>query len=388
MSSAAVSAGGPEGGTVPGPEFARSLTDWYRACARDLPWRRTKDAYRIWVSEIMLQQTRVETVIPYYLRFIRELPGLKELAACPEDALLKLWEGLGYYSRVRNMQKAAAQLAARGEGSLPSSFEELLKLPGIGPYTAGAVASIAFGEAVPAVDGNVMRVCARVLADRENILDAGMQRRVREMLTRVIPAEEPGLFNQAMMELGAMICRSGPAPSCGECPVRFCCRAAAEGLTAQIPVRIKKTDRRMQERTILAVTDRQFCLLRKRPGRGLLAGLYELPGLEGHVSPGEALSYLGELGLTPLRIQPLPPAKHVFSHIEWQMTGYLVHVEDLCSPGLREPFLAADPAQAEKAAIPSAFGAYIPYLKITADRPEAGKMENGNENTDSGNTLL
>ena len=357
------------------------LCQWYREVRRDLPWRRTKDPYCIWVSEIMLQQTRVEAVKPYYARFISALPDVRALAACPEDTLLKLWEGLGYYSRVRNMQKAAVMILKEYGGVFPQDEKLLLGLPGIGPYTAGAIASIAFGRAVPAVDGNVLRVISRLVESSDDILLDPTKKRITALLEAVIGETDPGIFNQALMELGALICLPGDGCRCGLCPLQKLCRCREHGTTDRIPVRNVKTKRKMEHRTILVIRDGIHAALRRRPAKGLLAGLYELPGLEGERSQEEVLSYVRDLHLEPVRIEKLPDAKHVFSHVTWIMSGYMVLVEQLPEKG--ESGLIVFETEKEKTgyAIPSAFEAYTKYLKIKTGRGallgESGPMEAG-----------
>ena len=342
-------------------EAAGGLLLWYNENARDLPWRRTKDPYRIWVSEIMLQQTRVETVIPYYERFLSQLKDVDALARAEDDLLLKLWEGLGYYSRVRNMRRAARCIVE--EGRFPDTCEELLKLPGIGPYTAAAVSSIAFGRAVPAVDGNVCRVAARLFAYGKDIRSAAAQKEIRSILESFIPGDEPGRFNQAMMEIGAMVCIPRGEPRCTACPLCAYCRAYKEGSTGLFPVRSKGPARRVEDKTVLAVTDGVNILLDRRPQSGLLAGLYELPSLEGKAGDKRIKAYFESLGLKTREIRHLPDAVHIFSHIEWHMRGRWVLTEDLTPLSGQEPFLVAPAEEAfGRAAVPGAFGAYIPYL--------------------------
>jgi len=230
------------------------LTDWYRVNARDLPWRRTRDAYAVWISEIMLQQTRVAAVIPYYERFISELPDVNALAAAEDDRLHKLWEGLGYYSRAGNLKRAAQQVVSRFGGRMPCTYEELLTLPGIGDYTAGAVASIAFGQAVPAVDGNVLRVYARLFALGREVRDPALKKEVRAALAPLIPKDAPDVFNAALMELGAVICLPNGAPKCELCPVRMCCEAYRQGRTAELPVLSARKARRIERKTGFALS--------------------------------------------------------------------------------------------------------------------------------------
>lgn len=344
-------------------EIVRPLISWYRQNKRILPWRDQKNAYYTWVSEIMLQQTRVEAVKPYFLRFIGELPDVKALAECPEEKLMKLWEGLGYYNRVRNMQSAAQVVVAEYGGVLPVSYDELLALKGIGSYTAGAIASIAYDIPVPAVDGNVLRVFSRIAEDRQDIMKQSVRRQVEEKLLGIMPKEAPGDFNQALMELGAVVCvPNGPA-RCMECPVAALCKAYHHGTVDELPVKAPKKKRTIENRTVLVIQDGERTAIHKRPQEGLLAGLYELPNVEGHLSMDEALQKVKEMNLEPLHIETLPEAKHIFSHIEWRMTGYRIRVSSL-EEGKESSFIFTEKKQSEKQyAIPSAFRAYIKYMK-------------------------
>lgn len=344
-------------------EIVQPLISWYRQNKRILPWRDQKNAYYTWVSEIMLQQTRVEAVKPYFLRFIGELPDVKALAECPEEKLMKLWEGLGYYNRVRNMQTAARNVVSEYSGILPASYEELLALKGIGSYTAGAIASIAYDIPVPAVDGNVLRVFSRITEDRQDIMKQSVRRQVEEKLLGIMPKEAPGDFNQALMELGAVVCvPNGPA-RCTECPVAAFCRAYHHGIVDELPVKAPKKKRTIENRTVLVIQDGERTAIHKRPQEGLLAGLYELPNVEGHLSMDEALQKVKEMNLEPLHIEPLPEAKHIFSHIEWRMTGYRIRVSSL-EERKESSFIFTEKKQSEKQyAIPSAFRAYIKYMK-------------------------
>jgi A/G-specific adenine glycosylase len=340
-----------------------SLLTWYRENRRDLPWRRTTDPYHIWLSEIMLQQTRVEAVKPYYARFLESCPNVRALAEIPEDRLMKLWEGLGYYSRARNLQRAAQTVMREFGGEIPSAYEQLRTLSGIGDYTAGAIASIAFGERVPAIDGNVLRVLARLQGSREDILQADTKKRWREALLPLIPADA-GDFTQAMIELGATVCVPNGEAKCDVCPLADVCAARDAGCVDELPIRSAKKPRRIENRTVLIVRDGNHTALHKRPERGLLAGLYELPNVEGHLSEGELLAFIRSTGFDPIRVERLDDAKHIFSHIEWHMIGYRVTVtpEYDGKRGKGGVFLVEDRALREEYAIPSAFSAYTKYL--------------------------
>ncbi len=351
--------------------FVNRLCEFYRNEKRDLPWRHTKDPYKIWVSEIMLQQTRVEAVKSYYKRFLDRLPTIKDLAECPEDELLKLWEGLGYYNRVRNMQKAAVVVMEQYGGAFPSDYSDILSLPGIGEYTAGAIASIAFHIKVPAVDGNVLRVMARYEDSKENILEPAYKKKVQKTLSEVVQdAEVPGNFNQALIELGAIVCVPNGEPKCNICPLEENCLAHRNETTDVVPVRIKKQKRKIEERTILLIRSGEEAAIAKRPSKGLLAGLYEFPSLSGHVSEKEVIREIEEKGYTALRLQKLPPGKHIFSHVTWEMIGYEIRIAPPEHDKTEEStwkFVETSEIEAQYA-LPTAFSAYAAHLAVALGR--------------------
>ena len=349
-------------------QITAPLLQWYDEGHRSLPWREHPKAYNVWISEIMLQQTRVEAVKPYYKRFMENLPDIQSLAECEEDKLLKLWEGLGYYNRARNLQKAAVQIMIEFGGRMPSSKEQLLTLSGVGSYTAGAIASIAFGKKVPAVDGNVLRVLSRLSLDEDDILKDSTKRRVEKQLLDVMPDDRPGDFNQALMELGAMICIPTGKPKCEQCPWETICLAHKEGREEEFPKKEPKKKRIIEKKTILIVQDENKSALRKRPKKGLLAGLYEFPNLEGHQSEKRVLEYLKGIGLGVLRIQKMESSRHVFSHKEWDMVAYRIRVDELAGKGKaleEENWIFVESREAEKNyPLPSAFAAYTKCLNI------------------------
>lgn len=359
-------------------KLVQPLQTWFQRNARVLPWRENPLAYYVWVSEIMLQQTRVEAVKPYFDRFIRELPDVKALAECPEDKLLKLWEGLGYYNRVRNLKVAANQILEEYDGVIPSEYEELLKLKGIGHYTAGAIASIAYGKPVPAVDGNVLRVISRVTADNSDIMKqsvkSGMEKVLFQLMNDVQYGNSviPSIFNQALMELGATVCVPNGAPHCDECPWYELCEARKQDRIAEIPVKSKAKARKIEEKTVFIIKDGEQLALHKREKKGLLAGLYELPNTEGHLTEKEAIEYIKKQGYTPVRIQAVTDAKHIFSHVEWHMKGYVVFLqaqefvkEDRLSRNLQDWIFIDVEDTKDNYAIPSAFVKYTEYLNMT-----------------------
>ncbi len=347
------------------------LLNWYDSNRRILPWREDPTAYRVWVSEIMLQQTRVEAVKPYFGRFMKRLPDVGALAAADEETLLKLWEGLGYYNRVRNMQKAAVRIMEEHGGRLPADYEALLALPGIGSYTAGAIASIAYGIRCPAVDGNVLRVLSRIRRDGRLITDAKVKKAVEQELQEVIPAKRPGDFNQAMMEIGACVCVPNGTPHCDSCPLSALCMAHRDEAWAQYPQKAAPGKRSIEKKTILVIQDADRTVIRRRQ-KGLLAGMYEFPSLEGFCAVSEVACYLEEKGLKAIRIQPLEEAKHIFTHREWHMRGYLIRVDEL-EPARPEggcgDWLYIRPEETrEKYPIPAAFAAYTKALSIRLGR--------------------
>jgi A/G-specific adenine glycosylase len=331
--------------------FVQSMLTWYRANARDLPWRADRDPYRVWLSEIMLQQTRIAAALPYYARFLRELPTIRDLAEADEARLLKLWEGLGYYSRVRNLQKAARMILSRHAGQFPRDLREIAALPGIGPYTAGAVASICFEEAAPAVDGNVLRVAARLTGDGTPSDAPGQKRRVEIMLQRMYPEEGRGDFTQSLMELGALVCLPGAAALCGACPVSAVCAARREGIVAKLPAKSERKARRKEERTVFVLRCGDAIAVQRRERKGLLAGLWELPNVDGKICETDALRLARDFGVRPVSVERKKERRHVFTHVEWFMTCYFIACE-----ARDDRFLWADARMLDaEIALPSAF---------------------------------
>lgn len=346
--------------------LSEPLLAYYDAHRRILPWREEPTAYRVWVSEIMLQQTRVEAVKPYFARFMEALPDVRSLAEAGEEQLLKLWEGLGYYSRVRNLGKAAQKVMAEYGGEMPSEVGELLKLPGIGSYTAGAIASIAYGRVAPAVDGNVLRVMSRIFKDDRDILSAQVKKDWESLITRTMSRERPGDFNQAMMEIGAMVCVPNGAPKCEICPFAGLCQAHLCREELKYPYKAPKKQRVIEERTVLILRDENNTVLVKRPDKGLLAGMYEFPIMDGYAAESEVIAYLKEKGLNTLWITPLEEAKHIFSHKEWHMKGYMIRVDELTHGDVPADWLFVEPEETEASyPIPTAYARYMKYLKVT-----------------------
>ncbi len=304
--------------------LTQQLISWYEANARDLPWRKSTNPYHVWISEIMLQQTRVEAVIPYFNRFMTQFPTIQALANATEDEYLKIWEGLGYYSRILNIHKTANII--KDEANFPQNYDDLLVLPGIGPYTAAAIASISFHQPVPAIDGNLLRVFARVACCEENILDNKTKKAAYDFFERHIPTKNPGDFNQALMDLGAIVC-TPKNPKCESCPIHSHCQAYLENKVDQLPVRIKKQKIINEKKTVLIIHVDDFVMLRKRASTGLLANMYEFPNVKNHLTQMEAIHYIESLGLKAIRIKQIESSKHVFSHRIWNMKAYEIFTQ-------------------------------------------------------------
>lgn len=336
------------------------LLNWYHENARTLPWRSDPTPYHVWLSEIMLQQTRVAAVLDYYRRFLAALPTVEALAAVDEDTLLKLWQGLGYYNRARNLQKAARQIVTDFGGVFPGTYDQLLTLSGVGDYTAGAIASIAFGQAVPAVDGNVLRVITRITGDRSDITSPQTKARIRTALLDTMPQDMPGFYNQALMELGALICVPNGAPDCDHCPVAEFCTAYQEGLTGEIPYKAPKKPRKVESRRVYLIFYKNKVALRRRPPKGLLSRLWEFPNF----SSTESTTALENF--SPVQVEEGPRGKHIFTHIEWHMDSVLWTVQ---APELPEGWVWADLDQLRDLyAIPGAFDSFRPAVEERLQR--------------------
>ena len=360
---------------LPGP-FVR----WYKDNARDLPWRKSREPYRVWLSEIMLQQTRAEAAKGHYLRFLEALPDIRALALADEETVNKLWEGLGYYRRALNLHRAAQIVVRDMGGEFPSTYEGVMSLPGIGDYTAGAIASICFGLPKPAADGNVFRLLARILDSGESIDRPAFRKRIRAGLEAVMTeaaAEDgagfdAGAFNQSLMEAGATLCLPKGMPRCGRCPAKPFCRSLRSGRAELLPVRDLRKARRAEERTVLilrteaggdAASASGRIALRRRGEKGLLAGLWELPNTAGRLNPDEALALAASWGAKPLALERAAERVHVFSHIEWRMTGYVIlceEAEEGGAVGAEAPLLWTTSQAREKAfPLPSAFRVFL-----------------------------
>ena len=348
--------------------MVQPLMEWYKQGHRNLPWRENPKAYNVWISEIMLQQTRVEAVKPYYFRFMEEVPDLKALAELEEQRLLKLWEGLGYYNRARNLQKTAKLVIEEYDGKMPEEWEELKKLPGIGNYTAGAISSIAFGKCAPAVDGNVLRILSRLTLDEDEIQKEKTKKKVESILLEVMPKDNPGDFNQALMELGATVCLPKGKPKCELCPWEKICSAHKESREEEFPKKEGPKPRTIEKKTLLIIEDEQRYILHQRPNKGLLAGMYEFPMLEGHLKKDMILKYLKEIGMEVLHIKKIESAKHIFSHKEWHMCAYMIKADELVPKEAvlgRQKWILVERKKAQKEyPLPSAFAIYAKYLNI------------------------
>ena len=326
------------------------LLPWYRENQRDLPWRRDREPYHVWLSEIMLQQTRVEAVKGYYARFLEALPTIESLAKCDDEVLHKLWEGLGYYSRVRNLKKAAGVIMEQHDGRFPEDYESIRGLPGIGDYTAGAICSICFDQPTPAVDGNVLRVISRLTENDTPIDLPARKKEVQTQLAAIYPLAA-GAFTQALMELGATLCGPNWKPRCEECPCREFCGGACHGTAEQYPVKLPKKEKKQEDRTVFVLSCDGKYALEKRPNKGLLAGLWQFPNVLGKMETGEALAQAECWGLKPRDIQKQIERKHIFTHICWQMRGIYLEVAE---PGGDFAWLTPEQIQ-DEAALPTAF---------------------------------
>ena len=355
------------------PSLCKLLLAWRKSApdTRDLPWRDEPTPYHVWISEIMLQQTRAAVVRGYYLRFLEALPHVRALAAVDDDALMKLWQGLGYYSRARNLKRAAKVIVEKHDGQLPNDFDALLALPGIGRYTASAIASFAYGQPRPAVDGNFLRVAARITANPIDIAKDTSKRALEAALATSYPTgRDAGLLNEAFMDLGATVCLPNGVPLCHACPAAQLCLAHDRGTEQDYPVKTALKARRKERRTVLLLSCGNRIAIRKRPARGLLAGLWEYPNIEGKLSQRAVRAHLAAEGFEVCDIAPLPSARHIFSHIEWELTGWAVTVADTNEP----PLMAAEdrtdaPSSllwvrraelADTYSIPAAFGYFTP----------------------------
>ncbi len=341
-------------------QLPERLLEWYAAGHRDLPWRRDREPYHVWLSEVMLQQTRVEAVKGYYRRFLAELPDIPALAACPPDRLAKLWEGLGYYSRMRNLQKAAQVIVSAHGGVFPREYDAIRALPGVGDYTAGAIASICFGLPEPAVDGNVLRVLSRVTDDAAPVTDAAVKREYAARLREIYPAGRCGDFTQSLMELGATVCGPNSQPQCALCPLASLCLARANGTALLRPVKAPKKEKRTEEKTVFILRCGTRIAVRRRPEQGLLAGLWELPNVDGKCSAQQALAQAERWGVHPRELCRSSEKTHIFTHIRWELRGFYIECAEAAPL-----FTWIDPAHfRQDIALPTAFRIFEAFEEV------------------------
>ncbi len=305
-----------------------NLLNWYQKEKRILPWRDQNNVYYTWISEIMLQQTRVEAVKVYYKRFIEKIPNIKSLCEIEEDELLKLWEGLGYYTRARNLKKAAIIIEEKYGGKMPDTYEEVIKLPGIGSYTAGAILSIGYQKKYPAIDGNVKRIFTRLFEWEESLQDPQLQKKLTSKIENLIPEENPGDFNQALMDLGSMVCLSSTSPKCSICPLATHCKAYLHQTQTKYPKKTTKKPRRIEQKTIFIFAYKNWIAIQKRTEKGLLKNLYEFKNEEGKYTYEDVLEYLKYSKISYKTVFQIGSAKHIFSHLEWHMTGYYILLKE------------------------------------------------------------
>ncbi len=339
-------------------KLPEALLGWYEQNKRPLSWREDKDPYHIWLSEIMLQQTRVEAVKGYYTRFLAAIPTVEALAQADDALLHKLWEGLGYYSRVRNLKKAAVMIVEKHSGKFPEEYAQVLDLPGIGAYTAGAICSIAFNQPVPAVDGNVLRLYSRLTDDPTPIDSPLYKKEVQQALQQVYP-EQAGDFTQALMELGATICGPNRKPDCHICPCNDFCLGYKNGTAHNLPVKLPKKPRKQEDITLFILSCNGKYALQKREDRGLLANLWEFPNVSGKLSAEESLTEVERMGVKPRDIMALVEKKHIFTHIQWNMYGVYMEVSNPSGPFI---WLTGEQIR-KKAALPTAFRQFMPTDK-------------------------
>lgn len=345
-------------------DFSEELLDWFRKNGRTLPWRGKKNAYYTWLSEIMLQQTRVEAVKGYFYRFIERLPDIASLSLSEEEEVLKLWEGLGYYSRARNLHKGAKLIMERFHGEMPAEYSEIRALPGIGDYTAAAISSIVFSEKIPAVDGNLLRIFARLNAYEGDILSKEAKDLAFRYFQERMDESFPGDFNEALMDLGAMVCVPKGQIQCGSCPLSSFCLGLKEGRQENYPKKREKKERKKEKYSIFLIRLGEKIVLKKRPKKGVLAGLYGFYQLPGFLNKKEALEEVKKLGFIPLKLRELGSARHIFTHKEWEMIGYEVECGEfpLCEELREETELFTKEEIESNLSIPSAFSYYKNFL--------------------------
>lgn len=340
--------------------IAQKLLQWYDENKRDLPWRHSTNPYSIWVSEIMAQQTRITALIPYYHRFMKQFPTLWDLADATEDEILKAWEGLGYYSRARNLRLAAQKVVSHFNGKIPNTKKDLMGLPGIGEYTAGAILSIAFDIPTPAVDGNVLRVFSRLENNDVDVMTTQAKVIAQEFVTGIMPDERISCFTQALMELGAIICLP-KNPLCGTCPVYTLCKAFQCNRQGELPRRSPKKPPANMDKTILILCNTKGQILMRQRTEKLLNGLWEFYMTDGFMSPHEIKNHLLEMGYTIANLIPLGQAKHVFTHIIWNMEGFYCAINETHLP---EGYIFCDKGDIQSLAVPTAIRFYADSIQL------------------------
>lgn len=331
------------------------LLSWYQKNKRVLPWRKDKNPYHIWISEIMLQQTRIEAVIPYYERFMKRIPDVNALATIDEDELLKLWEGLGYYNRARNLKKAAQIIMSEYQGTFPNTYKEIIRLPGIGEYTASAIASICFHEATPTIDGNVLRVYTRLKEDKRNVDLNQTKKEIREEISQIIPLEA-GDFNEALMELGETICLPNGEPKCNMCPLSHICKAYLHQSWDKFPVKSEKRSKKELFYTVFLFYYQNQVAIRKRDDKGLLKNLWEFPNELGKMGIADVKKYLKQHQIYFSSVKKGISYKHVFTHQIWYMQSFQIELTSVINDF---KWVSIEEIE-EKYAIP---GAFEPFLK-------------------------
>lgn len=345
----------------------QNLINWFKLNERKLPWRNPITPYTVWISEIMLQQTRIHAVIPKFLTFVQELPDIESLANCNDDKLMKLWEGLGYYSRARNLKKCANDLIQDYNGEFPHTKKELIKLPGIGDYTAGAIATTCFEEKVSAIDGNVLRVLARYFGYTKDIRSKETLTYFDQMILSSltdVDSKDVRYFTQGLMEIGETICVPKGEPSCSTCPFHMHCVALKENTITTIPYRSKLKERKIIDKTVFIIRNKDHYLIHKRDSTGLLANLYEFPNIDQVLSKEETLQYLEKYPINIINIKESIIAKHVFTHIEWHMHGYEIEIDELHQSLFGNNYYFLSKEELAKISIPSAFQAYLKHYHL------------------------
>lgn len=335
----------------------KEIEVWYQKNKRNLPWRKDKEPYHVWISEIMLQQTRIEAVINYYQKFMQEIPTIQDLSKIEEEKLLKLWEGLGYYNRARNLKKAAQKIESEYQGDFPNSYDKLRTLPGIGDYTASAIASICFDEAQATIDGNVLRVYTRFYNDNSNIDSISTKKKIQKEIIKILP-KKSGEFNEALMEIGETICIPNGVPICQKCPLKKYCQSKKLKNYLNLPVRSEKKAKKIIKYTVFLLKYQNQVIIKKRTTSSLLKNLWEFPNIEGHLTLPQVKKYLQKKNFSYSKIKKSNSYTHIFTHQSWNMISYIVELNK--KP---EESVKTIPEIKEKYALPTAFQPFIKVLE-------------------------